>query len=77
MKRTFIRTKNVKWFVGLMEELQNFLQISRSYGEHWLGKSQTIQWWADKNDSVFALITSSYNVFDRIFVKSNPNGQNL
>lgn len=32
---------------------------------------------ADKNDSVFALIISSYNVFDRIFVKSNPNGQNL
>ena len=48
MKRTFIRTKNVKQFVGLMDELQNFLQISRSYGELGLGKSQTIQWWQIK-----------------------------
>ena len=23
------------------------------YGEHGLGKSQTIQWWVDKNDSVY------------------------
>lgn len=57
MKRTFIRTKNVKRFVGLMEELQklppNIPKLALVYGEHGLGKSQTIQWWADKNDSVY------------------------
>ena len=57
MKRTFIRTKNVKRFVSLMEELQklppNIPKLALVYGEHGLGKSQTIQWWADKNDSVY------------------------
>lgn len=57
MKRTFIRTKNVKRFVGLMEELQklppNIPKLALVFGEHGLGKSQTIQWWADKNDSVY------------------------
>ena len=57
MKRTFIRTKNVKRFVGLMDELQklppNIPKLALVYGEHGLGKSQTIQWWVDKNDSVY------------------------
>lgn len=57
MKRTFIRTKNVKRFVGLMDELQklppNIPKLALVFGEHGLGKSQTIQWWADKNDSVY------------------------
>ena len=43
----------------------------------WARKISNNSMVADKNDSVFALIISSYNVFDRIFVKSNPNGQNL
>ena len=42
MKRTFIRTKNVKRFVGLMEELQklppNIPKLALVYGEHGLGK---------------------------------------
>ena len=57
MKKTFIRTKNVKQFVSLMDELQkvppNIPKMALVYGEHGLGKSQTIQWWADKNDSVY------------------------
>lgn len=57
MKRTFIKTKNVKRFVSLMEELQklppNIPKLALVYGEHGLGKSQTIQWWADKNNSVY------------------------
>lgn len=44
MKRIFIRTKNVKRFVGLMEELQklppNIPKLALVYGEHGLGKTQ-------------------------------------
>ncbi len=57
MKRTFIRTKNVKRFVALMDELQNLPseipKMALVYGEHGLGKSQTIQWWANKNKCVY------------------------
>lgn len=61
MKKTFIKTKNVKRFVSLMDELQklppNIPKLALVYGDHGLGKSQTIQWWADKNDSVYVRAT--------------------
>lgn len=54
MKKVFVKTKNVKKFVSLMEKLQklppNITKLALVYGEHGLVKSQTIQWWADKND---------------------------
>ena len=54
MKKVFVKTKNVKRFITLMEELKklppNIPKLALVYGEHGLGKSQTIQWWADKND---------------------------
>lgn len=57
MKKTFIKTRNVKRFVAMMDELQklpsNIPKLALVYGEHGLGKSQAIQWWADKNDSVY------------------------
>lgn len=61
MKKTFVKTKNVKRFVSLMDELQklppNIPKLALVYGDHGLGKSQTIQWWADKNDSVYVRAT--------------------
>ena len=61
MKKTFIKTKNVKRFITLMDELQklpfNIPKLALVYGEHGLGKSQKIQWWADKNDSVYVRAT--------------------
>lgn len=61
MNKTFIKTKNVKQFITLMDELQklppNIPKLALVYGEHGLGKSQTIQWWADKNDSVYVRAT--------------------
>jgi DNA transposition AAA+ family ATPase len=61
MKKVFIRTKNVKRFVALMDELQklppNIPKLALVYGEHGLGKTQTIQWWVDKNDSVYVRAT--------------------
>ena len=57
MKKTFIKTKNVKKFAALMEELKslppNMSKIALVYGEYGLGKTQTIQWWAAKNDAVY------------------------
>ena len=61
MNKVFVKTKNVKNFVSLMEEVKqlpnNIPKIILVYGEHGLGKSQTIQWWADKNDSVYVRAT--------------------
>lgn len=57
MKRTFIRTKNVKRFVGLMDELQklppNIPKLALVYGEHGLGKTHSIIWWATRNDAIY------------------------
>ena len=57
MKREFVRTKNVKNFVALMEHLKkvppNLPKMALVYGEHGLGKTQTIMWWVNKNDAVY------------------------
>lgn len=57
MKRTFIRTKNVKRFVGLMGELQklppNIPKLALVYGEHGVGKTHSIIWWATRNDAIY------------------------
>lgn len=57
MKKAFIKTKNVKNFVTLMENLKkcpaNIPKMALVYGGHGLGKSQTILWWATNNDAVY------------------------
>ncbi len=57
MKKTFIKTKNVKRFVALMDELQklppNIPKLALVYGDHGLGKTKTIIWWATRNDAVY------------------------
>lgn len=57
MRKTFVRTKNVKNFVALMEELKtlppNIPKIALVYGEYGLGKSETIKWWTFKNDCIY------------------------
>lgn len=57
MKNTFIRTKNVKNFVSLMDSLQklppNIPKLALVYGEHGLGKTHTIMWWAIRNDAIY------------------------
>ena len=61
MNKTFIKTKNVKKFIGLMDELQrlpyNIPKLALVYGDYGLGKSQAIMWWADKNDAVYVRAT--------------------
>jgi len=57
MKREFVRTKNVKNFSTLMEKLKNIPpnlpKMVLVYGEHGLGKTQTIMWWVNRNDAVY------------------------
>lgn len=57
MKNTFVRTKNVKNFVSLMDSLQklppNIPKLALVYGEHGLGKTHTIMWWAIRNDAIY------------------------
>lgn len=57
MRKTFIRTKNVKKFVALMDTLQNLPsnipKLALVYGEHGLGKTNTIIWWATRNDAIY------------------------
>lgn len=57
MNNTFIRTKNVKNFVSLMDSLQklppNIPKLALVYGEHGLGKTHTIMWWAIRNNAIY------------------------
>ena len=57
MKRTFIKTQNVKRFITLMEELKklppNIPKLALVYGEHGLGKTHSIIWWATRNDAIY------------------------
>ena len=52
MNKVFVRTKNVKKFVALMEEVKqlpaNIPKIVLLFGEYCLGKSETIKWWTFK-----------------------------
>ena len=57
MKRTFIKTQNVKRFITLMEELKNLPpnipKLALVYGEHGLGKTHSVIWWATRNDAIY------------------------
>lgn len=57
MKRTFIKTQNVKRFITLMEELKNLPpnipKLALVYGERGLGKTHSIIWWATRNDVIY------------------------
>ena len=55
--KTFVKTKNVKKFVSLMDRLKklppNIPKLALVYGSHGLGKTQTLIWWATKNDAIY------------------------
>lgn len=66
MKKVFIKTRNVKNFVALMENLKkcpaNIPKMALVYGGHGLGKSQTILWWATNNDAVYVRANQGMSV---------------
>ncbi len=57
MKNTFIKTNNVKQFISLMDEVQklppNIPKLALVYGDHGLGKTHSIIWWATRNNAVY------------------------
>ena len=62
MKKTFIKTQNVKNFIGLVEILiskpKNIPKMGLVYGEPGLGKSQSALWLACKYDAVYLRATN-------------------
>lgn len=62
MKRNFIKTTNVKNFIGLVENLlnkpKNSPKMGLIYGEPGLGKSQTALWLACKYDAIYLRATN-------------------
>ena len=57
MKKIFVKTQNVKNFIGLVENLinkpKNIPNMGLVYGEPGLGKSQTALWLACKYDGIY------------------------
>lgn len=57
MNKTFVKTTNVKNFIGLVENLinkpKNISKMGLVYGEPGLGKSQTALWLACKYDGIY------------------------
>lgn len=62
MNKIFVKTQNVKNFIGLVENLQNkpknIPQMGLVYGEPGLGKSQTALWLACKYDGIYLRATN-------------------
>ncbi len=62
MKKTFVKTKNVKNFIALMHNLQTRAEgvpgMALVYGEPGLGKTHSVVWWAMQNDAVFLRCTN-------------------
>ena len=57
MRKIFVKTNNVRNFIGLVENLQNkpknIPKMGLVYGEPGLGKSQTALWLACKDDGIY------------------------
>jgi len=57
MNKTFVRTNNVKNFIGLVENLvnkpKNIPKMGLVYGEPGLSKTQTALWLACKYDGIY------------------------
>lgn len=62
MKKAFVRTKNVKGFIGVVENLlskpANIPKMALVYGEPGLGKSKTALWLAAKYDGIYLRCTN-------------------
>ena len=62
MRKIFVKTTNVKNFIGLVENLlnkpRNIPKMGLIYGEPGLGKSQTALWLACKYDAIYLRATN-------------------
>lgn len=61
MRKKFVKTNNVKKFISLVSNLLNRAEgvpgMALVYGDPGLGKTQTINWWALKNDAILVRCT--------------------
>lgn len=57
MRKLFVKTRNVKNFIGLMNNLidksNEVPKMGLVYGDPGLGKTQTAVWWSTRNDAVY------------------------
>lgn len=62
MRKIFVKTTNVKNFIGLVENLlnkpKNIPKMGLIYGELGLGKSQTALWLVCKYDAIYLRTTN-------------------
>lgn len=62
MKKTFVKTENVKKFITMMNNLQARAEgvpgMALVYGEPGLGKTHSVAWWAMQNNAVFVRCTN-------------------
>lgn len=67
MKNSLIKTRNVKRFISLMDNLQkapsNVSKMALVYGAFGLGKSQTIMWWVTNNNAIY--VRCNHNISPR------------
>lgn len=67
MKNSLIKTRNVKRFISLMDNLQKapskVSKMALVYGAFGLGKSQTIMWWVTNNDAIY--VRCNHNISPR------------
>lgn len=67
MKNSLIKTRNVKRFISLMDNLQkapsNVSKMALVYGAFGLGKSQSIMWWVTNNDAIY--VRCNHNISPR------------
>lgn len=75
MKKVFVKTKNVKQLISMMNRLKEREDgvpgMGLVYGEPGLGKTYAITWWAAQNDAI--LIRSWLNILILI-LKSRKSG---
>lgn len=58
MHKLFVKTRNVKNFIGLMNNLidksSEVPKMGLVYGDPGLGKTRVAVWWANRNDAIYA-----------------------
>lgn len=73
MHKLFVKTHNVKNFIGLMNNLidksNEVPKMGLVYGDSGLGKTQTAVWWAVRNDAIYVRAQnkiSSHGILEKI-----------
>lgn len=73
MHKLFVKTRNVKNFIDLMNNLidksNEVPKMGLIYGDPGLGKSRTAVWWATQNDAVYVRVQNnmtSHGILEKV-----------